>query len=97
MLVCRMHLSLLISIVALGVATASYLRANRVERDQRHLRRRFQKELHLLIRAQRQTEDQSHKAEEGIASVAKVVGTRSTERHTAGSLVSTRGKAVWWR
>jgi hypothetical protein len=31
----RMHLSLLISIVALGVATASYLRASRIERDQR--------------------------------------------------------------
>jgi hypothetical protein len=39
----RMHLSLVASLVSLAVATASYLLASRIERDQRHLRRRFQK------------------------------------------------------
>ena len=64
----RMHLSLLIFIVALGVATVSYLRASRVERDQLHLRRRLQKELGLKIGRQMRAEDQKQKAEEEIAS-----------------------------
>ena len=41
MLLARMHLSFLISMLALWVATMAYLRATRVERDHRHLRRRF--------------------------------------------------------
>jgi hypothetical protein len=48
----RMHLSLLISMVSLGVAATAYLRASRVERDQRHLRRRV-RELRLRVEAQK--------------------------------------------
>jgi hypothetical protein len=61
----RMHLSLLISMVSLGVATASYLQASRLERDQRHLRRRV-RQLRLQLEAETRAEDQKQKAEERI-------------------------------
>jgi hypothetical protein len=67
MLVFRMHLSLLIAMVSLGVATVSYLRASRVERDHRHLRRGV-RELRLQIRAQTRAEDQNQRTDERIAS-----------------------------
>jgi hypothetical protein len=67
MLLVRMHLSLLISMVALWVATMSYLRAARVERDHRHLRRRF-REFRSQIGAQTRAEGQRQEAEERIAS-----------------------------
>jgi hypothetical protein len=60
-----MHLSLLISIASLAVATASYLRASRFERDQRRLRMRF-RQLRSQLEALTKAGD-ANKAEEQIA------------------------------